>query len=354
TDTAGDYLPTSYGRNGFAATSSNGYLYVLGGVNGGANKNEVLYTRVNPDASLGDPNSCGVNSSVWCTTTTFTTARKDASAFAYNGIVYLVGGYDGSNALADTQYAAVNTTTGALGTWAYTMREDRAMRNKQVVAGNGYAYFIGNETTNTDIEYMPINLNNTLGNMNKTTTLPSVHTNGGAVFQNGYLYIFGGCTAFSSGNCTTVSNVVERVGQRANARVGHYSKLFDTQVDTAPSQFLLNGSGNFVASIQTASTTDPVLGTAQNINPAVAGAYYLIFALDSTGTNVGIAFNYYTFLALDDSNNGTFPDSVSSNVTDFTIFYHSNPSRRLRHGASFTNSSCNSTPANGCILDTAP
>jgi hypothetical protein len=155
---------------------------------------------------------------------------------------------------------------------------------------------------------------------------------------------------------------VEYAGQEAIARVGHYSKLFNTQVNTAPSQLVLNGSlsgpGSQVSlSFFTEQTGATQFGVAQVFDPVIFGNFYNVKALDSSGNNTGVAFNYLIILALDDSNSGTFPDITSTtetNVQDITLYYHANPGRRLRHGASFTNTGCNPTPANGCILDTAP
>ncbi len=115
--------------------------------------------------------------------------------------------------------------------------------------------------------------------------------------------------------------------------------------------------GSVVNTVMRTAASGQPLGVAQSFNPTILGNYNLLQALDASGVNVGIAFNYYIFITLDDSGSGAFPDasaSNSTNVTDFTIFYHANPGRRLRHGASFTNTGCNSVAANGCLLDTAP
>jgi hypothetical protein len=81
-----------------------------------------------------------------------------------------------------------------------------------------------------------------------------------------------------------------------------------------------------------------------------------LFALNSSGTNVGVANTYALEIKLDDTEEGTFPDINTSQtaVSSITLYYHANPGRRLRHGASFSNVGCNINPANGCILDTAP
>jgi hypothetical protein len=203
---------------------------------------------------------------------------------------------------------------------------------------------------------MPINANATLGNLEHASTngMTNAHTHGAVVFSNGYFYAMGGCTV-SSGTCGAVNTNTEYIGQRANARVGHYSKLFNTVVNTAPSQVLLNGNGQYLVTMRTAAQGAATLGTAQNFDPAYPGQTYTLQALDSSGTNVGIAYIYYIFITINDSFTGTFPDTASD-VTDFSIYYHANPGYRLRHGASFTTTGCSGVFAasQGCILDTAP
>lgn len=114
----------------------------------------------------------------------------------------------------------------------------------------------------------------------------------------------------------------------------------------------VNGTGQFAITIRTEAVGVTQWGVPQFISPAYATKFYFINALDSSGTNVGIAFNYYLFLIMDDSNTGAFPDAGSV-ATDADIFYHPNPGRRLRHGASFTNTGCNRVITDGCLLDTA-
>jgi hypothetical protein len=196
--------------------------------------------------------------------------------------------------------------------------------------------------------------------------MAGAHAHGAVSWAEGFFYVTGGCT-LSSNVCTTVSSSAEKAGQQAISRTGHYSKLFDTQVDTSPTQLVINGAiggpGSAVEfKFQTASASDPVLGIAQLIRPVIFGNFYNVQALDSTGTNVGVAFNYQYIITLDDSRSGTFPDVPKSGfsqtaVTDITLYYHANPSRRLRHGASFTDTGCTTAtpgPTEGCILDTAP
>lgn len=360
TDDTGNYLPA--GRAAFGSAASSGFIYIAGGYDGTSRKDNVYYTQIAADGTLTTPLSCsGSGTNGWCTSgNLFLTGRQELSLVAYNSVLYVIAGYDGTNNLSDVQYATINKTDGSLGAFSYTSYQDRGGRARQAAAANGYLYFFGSENSATDAYFTAINANNTLGNLYRPSqggmAASTNHGHGGVAFYNGFFYSVAGCT-ISGGACANgaPNNTVEYVGQKATSRTAHYSKLFDTQVDTAPSQFMLDGSAGstFIAALQTASTGDPVLGTVQNINPAIPQIFNVIQALNSGGSNVGIAFNYFVFLTLDDSRSGTFPDT-GSYITEFTIFYHANPGRRLRHGASFTNTGCNTVAANGCILDTAP
>lgn len=281
---------------------------------------------------------------------------------SYNGVLYVVGGYDGTNTLTDIQYADLNSN-GSIPSWANTTDVPQGMRARQAVAANGYMYFLGNEGTTTQISYVAINSTGTLGTLyDQAPAMAGAHAHGSAVLFNGFIYQLGSCT-LSSGTCSSVATTSERAGQKAVSRASHYSKLWETQgVDTAPSQIVMNGAlsgpGSGVAAIlRTASTFDAVLGVAQVIDPVVFNTFYRIQALNSSGTNVGVAKTYALVVKLDDTQAATFPDVnqvAQTSVSSITLYYHANPSRRLRHGASFSNVGCNLTPANGCILDTAP
>jgi N-acetylneuraminic acid mutarotase len=346
--TSGNTLPASIAF--FGTTTANGFVYVVGGYDGSNRKSDISYATISTvDGSVAS----------WSTTSSaFTTARQDLTAIAYNSNMYVIAGYDGTNTLGDIQYASLNASTGAPGTFKYTTYQDQKGRARQAVSGNGYMYFLGSENSVTDAFYADINANGTLGNLYRPSTggmaASTNHAHGGAVFYNGFIYSVGGCT-LSSGTCSTANATVEYVGQKANARIGHYSKLFDTQVDTAPAQITVQGTGQYSAIMRTAGSGSTTLGQAQVVNPMYAGVNYTLLALDGSGNNVGIASKYYIFLALDDSQTGAFPDTGST-ATDIDITYHANPGRRLRHGASFTNTGCSGTAAatQGCVLDTAP
>jgi N-acetylneuraminic acid mutarotase len=352
TDNSSNYLPSGQDRRSFGAAITQGYLYVAGGQDtSNAYLNNIYYAQINADGSLGS----------WSTNTAFTTARSQFGFTAYNGTLYVAGGTNGS-ALNDVQYARVNSS-GTISAWTYTTDIDAGLSYGQMVGANGYMYFVGTDNSSTQIKYADINADGSLGmSFHSVNGLTGAHIRGATAYSDGYFYSNGGCV-LSGTNCTTVSNSSEYGGQLAISRIGHYSKLFDTQVDTSPTQIVVTGaeSSNDSAlnlQLQTASSLDTTLGVAQSINPVNFGQFYSVQALDSSGTNVGVAFRYFLILVLDDSQSGTFPDVNQTGnqtaTTSVTLYYHANPARRLRHGASFTDTACNPTPANGCILDTAP
>jgi N-acetylneuraminic acid mutarotase len=351
-DSSSNYLPSGAERRSFGAAISNGYIYVGGGQDASnAYLSNVYYAQLSSTGSVGS----------WATTVAFTTARASLGMTAYNGVLYVVGGTNGT-AQNDIQYAKLNTD-GTVPSWSYTTDIDRGLSYGQVAAANGYMYFIGTDGASTEVKYADINANGTLGTLHySSNVMAGGHIRGAAAYSDGSFYVTGGCV-LSGTSCTTVSNTSEGAGQQAISRVGHYSKLFDTQVDTSPTQVVLNGTNSGAGSsvefqLQTASSLDTTLGIAQSIRPVTFGNFYLIQALDSSGNNVGVAFRYFILLALDDSKSGTFPDVNQSGsqtaTSSLTLYYHANSARRLRHGASFTDTGCNPTPAQGCLLDTAP
>ncbi len=352
-DSSSEYLPVGEERRNFGLATSGGYLYVAGGETAaGAYLNDVYVAPLNSDGTVG----------AWSAGTAFTTARAGFNFIAYNGVLYVIGGTNGT-ALNDVQFSNTGSD-GSVPAWSYTNDISRGIVSRPAAAANGYMYFFGNQSSDTDVTYASINANGTLGPLHTSVDGPvSNHAHGSVLFYQGNFTVIGGCTV-SGSVCTTPSTSMERVGQQAISRTGHYSKLFDTQVDTAPTQLVINGAQASPQSLvefrfQSASQSDPVLGVAQLFRPVEFGAFYPVHPYNSSGVDVGVAFNYFYVITFDDSRSGTFPDVPKTGysqtaVTDITLHYHANPSRRLRHGASFTDSGCNDVPANGCILDTAP
>jgi hypothetical protein len=349
-------------RRNFGAAITNGYIYAVGGENAsGLKQSGTEYAAINADGTLG---TWGSSTALPNDNQGAFSARAGLSVVTYSGYIYAIGGVDSNgNTLQDIQYAQLNSSTGAIGSWANTIMLPLKSISRQVFAANGYMYFLGNETTSTQISYAPISSNGVLGLLSdQPNAMTAAHAHGSVAYYNGMFYDMGGCTITGAACSSAPITTNERGGQLAISRAAHYSKLWQTQgVDTAPSEISLNGTlqgqGSAIASImRTSSSFDPTLGVAQVFNPVIFNNFYRIFAYNSSGVNVGVANTYALEIKLDDTQEGTFPDINTSQtaVSDITLYYHANPSRRLRHGASFSNVGCNINPANGCILDTAP
>jgi hypothetical protein len=358
TQTTSGVLPA--GRSLFGMGTSGGYLYVAGGCTAFTSgscttrNNDVIYTQMSETGPVLAPNcSDGTLTRVWCASNNnFTGARQELTALGYNAALYVMGGYDGTNNLGDVQYATIGSD-GSLSTFSYTSYQDRLQRSRNTVSANGFIYTMGDESSGTQVQYMPINANHTLGEQSRASSagMANAHAHGQVVFNDGFFYALGGCT-LSGSTCSAAITNVDYVGQKANARKGHYAKMFNTEVNTAPALVQVNGTGQYVIEMRTAAVGSTQLGVAQVITPAYASKFYFLKALDTSGTDVGIAFDYFIFLTIDDSQTGPFPD-VGSTATDVNVYYHPNPGRRLRHGASFTNTGCNRVITDGCLLDTA-
>jgi hypothetical protein len=178
----GNNLPAIRGY--FTAVAYNGYMYVAGGV-GASNFNDVLYSRINSDGTLGS----------WTTTSSFTNARRDLATVVHNGYFYVLGGNTGS-VQNDVQYAAINAD-GTLGSFSSTTSFTTARRSAGVVVNNNYMYVIGGDGGSaasqlTDVQYAPINANGTVGTWVATTSYTGGRSFHATALYNGYLYVMGG------------------------------------------------------------------------------------------------------------------------------------------------------------------
>lgn len=174
-------------RRSSASAAYNGYLYVSGGF-GGAYYNDVQYAAINTlDGTVG----------AWTPGPAFTSPRSSHQMVAYNGYLYILGGAnDGPPYYNDTQYASLDPTTGAVGAWTSSVNTFTGVRDEfTAVAANGYLYILGgwNGSANyNDVQYASIKANGSLSSWASTTVLPVAGLNMVASVYNNYLYIVGG------------------------------------------------------------------------------------------------------------------------------------------------------------------
>ena len=190
----------------FGTAVYGGYVYVVGG-KGASVYNNVEYAPVSSSGGITSAFTVTSGSSL------FTNARQNLGAVADNGYLYLAGGYNGTTTYyADTQYAPINSN-GSIGAWATTTSFANASYGVGMAAYNGYVYVGGgfNGTTYyNDVYYAPIN-NGGPGTLQTWTTMGTGLLNNvtlaGAAVYNNYIYLIGGWCGSCSDPTTNIQYV---------------------------------------------------------------------------------------------------------------------------------------------------
>ncbi len=166
----------------------NGYLYSVGGLDDSTNRfNSVSYAHINSDGTVGTWSTSG---------NTLPTTIQQSATFAYNGYLYVIGGYNGSAQSAI--YYAPLSSDGSVGAWATNSTSlPSARQDTQPAVYNGRVYIIGGRQPSTaasnSVFYASINSDHTIGSWSTSSnSLPDVRTGASVVEANGYLYVMGG------------------------------------------------------------------------------------------------------------------------------------------------------------------
>jgi len=350
---ASNGLPAA--RTKFGATVWNDRLYVVGGLDGSAAVSSTVY--VSPSLSSG-----GNISSAWTSSTAFNVARTGAAVTAYANNLYLFGGYDGSNYLSDVQFTQINSD-GTVDSWSYTTKMPGVLRDAQAVSANGYIYIVGGRnaaaTCAPQTLITPISANTTIASGNNPTGIGEWYeTNirytgdryGAAVaYDKGKIYTMGGgCSSPLSSNRLYESTV------KSQPQVAIYSRLIDTDTDVFPTKWLMNGLDNFIGArwrlkYRSMNDIDGIAtdcGTADmstwgqetDFGNVTLGQPETYTPKDGSGTNINCARYYYFFVNIDASKTFGYPEDVNRGPTiaDLSLFFTSDPSKRLHHGKTFT------------------
>lgn len=188
-------------RDSFGLTASNGYLYASGGTTtGGSQITSVEYAPIKSDGSLDS----------WQTTTAMPAARSSLGTVAYNGYLYQVGGF-GAGYNNTVYYAQItNGGAGTTGSWGSAGTGFTQIREELAsVAYNGYLYVsggykgstasttcrsvaVGSGVTCNDVQYAPLNSNGTIGTWQNAEYFPTPRSGHRMIAYNGYLYVLGG------------------------------------------------------------------------------------------------------------------------------------------------------------------
>ncbi len=132
-------------------------------------------------------------------------------------------------------------------------------------------------------------------------------------------------------------------------QVAMYSRMIDTDTDVFPTKWLLNGIDNSIgarwtmryrtmADITNACATMTTWGQETNFGNVTLGQPEDYIPKDGSGTDIDCARYYYLLVSVDSSRAFGYPDDVTRGptITDLSLFFSSDPSKRLRHGKTFT------------------
>ena len=176
-------------RNHEVVLASN-KLFVLGGITeSGAINDQIYYTDLNTNGTIGTWQESNVN---------LPDALWGATAHFLNGYIYLVGG---SNQLADSTainnvYVAKQNPNGLLDQFVATTSLLDARNGHTMVAYGGKLFVIGGHDNygvamNT-VYYAEPNMDGSITNWQTATSLPTVITNHASACYNGVVTVIGG------------------------------------------------------------------------------------------------------------------------------------------------------------------
>ncbi len=356
--TASNGLPA--GRTEFGATVWNNRLYVAGGEGSGTGCTASVCNTVYVSPQL---NSGGNIGSAWSTaSTSFTTPRLGATLVAYANNLYLVGGSDGTNYFSDVQFSKIDTSNGNAGAWSFSSSMTQPLSHSEGFAANGYLYILGgrtNATTCSPISMVaPISANTTISSGNNPTGIGTWFRSNknytGARYGAAVSY-YGGKAYVMGGGCgstlTYGSPVTQQTGLLSQPQIARYSLLMDTDTDVYPNAWLMNGIDNSIGANwqlkyrsmtnTTTSCTSPAMTTwgqetvFGNVTLGLPGVYT---PKDVAGANTNCARYFFFNVAVDSSQAYGYPDDVTRGptITDLTLQFTGDPSKRLMHGRTFT------------------
>ncbi len=290
-----------------AMVAWNGRLYVTGGANdvAGTSQNTVYSAPINSDGSVGS----------WTTELNVLPAVRRAHAMvAWNGRLYVTGGYDGTT-VQTTVYSAPLNSDGSVGSWITEANSLPTARwTHAMVDWNGRLYVVGG-SDGTDISSTvysaPVNSNGTVGSWTtESNALPSALWMHVMVSWGGKLYVIGG----SSNTAATPQANVYVASITASGSVGSWTT--ETYGLPAPRAFhgaaVWNGNvllvgGDDASGAATNSVYHALINADGQIGGWTTESNSLPIAMDSIGMSI---WNGRMYVA-GGSNNGTSVSTVA-------------------------------------------
>ena len=343
-------------RTKFTATVWNNRIFVIGGESSTSNGTNTIY--VSPYLQSGGD----IPADSWSyMNNTLPVGRSGATAVAYANNLYVFGGYDGTNYFSDAMYAQISSD-GVIGSWKYTNSLPNAIAYSDSFAVNGYVYIFGgriaNNTCSPRTLVAPISANTTIASGNNPTGVGEWYATNqrysgnrygaAAVYYDGKAYVMGGGCG---GTLTYASPVTQQTTLLSQPQVAKYSIMIDTDTDVFPNAWLLNGLDNAIgarwqlkyrsmANQQTSNkcATMSTWGEDTNFGDVTLGTPGTYIVKNGSGADISCGRYFYFNVSVDSSQAFGYPDDVSRGptITDLSLFFTADPSKRLMHGRTFT------------------
>lgn len=331
---------TGSGLGAHAGAVYANYIYLMGGLAPNATDLETVYI-----ASFDDSNnvveSDGTGTSAWTSNVNqIQDGRRRGAGFGYNGYLYITGGYDGTEALADIEFAKINVSDGTVGTWGDSSVSIDRRWGLTAPVSNSYAYVIGGCTvgpapsgctTRTDtIQTFQVynNDSGTLANVTESAgnfATDNDRIGSSAAVLDGYIYVAGG---ENSGTIDTDSASVQYAPLNPNGSIGTWSDTTETdfpavafgQLEVAGGDlYYLGGENNAGVEQSNVYYASPVTGSGSP--DTIRTTTYKLAAGEFTGTSYTLTLNedlesdYFVMVAGGESSTGGGgPDSSQIRV----------------------------------------
>jgi Kelch motif len=247
----------------------NGYIYATNGTIGGSVSSSIEYAAINNNGSLG----------AWNLTNNPTTPTNTHVSFVYNGYLYTVGGWTGTVHSSGYQYAKLNTN-GSVGSWSEVSNAFPARAHHGAFAYNGYMYVIGGYgapswNALSDAYVAKINANG-------TTSAWSLAGSGVLNNQEFNITQYGNTVISVGGSANranTYSATVSTIDQKARySKLMNLGGVFNFERMTSSK----TGNGEIRPSFKSGGSTRLTLATDQKCKPSTQ---YVLFTLEIDESN---------------------------------------------------------------------
>ena len=367
-------------RAGLTAVAYANNLYIFGGYDG---TNYLLDSQF---ASLGYKQGTIMQSNYTVTGSgTNWVSSMIGSTLVYpdgaTATVTAVGGTTSLTVSVARTISSASTYTiqdGSIGgSWTYSTSLPGPLRDADGFAANGYIYLVGGRSAATTCTP-----NTLVTPVSANTSIDSLDTNGmaddnnptgigewyetnqrysgdrygaGVAYANGRVYVMGGgCSALVT--TSTPDQWLYQSTLYSQPQIAKYSKMIDTDSDVYATTWLANGVDNSTGaqwSLSYKSMNNPLQtdtskacggsvmstwGTQVNMGSITLGRPGAYVIKNNSGTTISCSRYYYLSLTVDVSQSFGYPEDVTRGptISDISLFYTSDASKRMIHGKTFS------------------